>query len=54
MYSERKRLAELGITLSADQIPAYLCDAFLVIESTLDAIQAEAEKKNASKAKRAR
>lgn len=54
LYSERKRLAALGITLPADQIPAYLCDAFLVIESTIDAIQAEAEKKSAAKAKRAR
>lgn len=54
LYSERKRLAALGITLSADQIPAALCDAFLTIESAIDDIQAEEDKKRASKAKRAK
>ncbi len=53
LYSERKRLAALGITLQADQIPAWICDAFLTIESTIDTIQAEetakAKKKTARK-----
>ena len=37
--------------LSADQIPAKLCDAFLVIESAIDDIQAEEEKKRSAKSK---
>lgn len=49
MYSERKRLAELGVTVSASEIPAHICDAFLVIESALDTIQAEEAKKKKAK-----
>ena len=52
MYSERKRLAALGITLSASEISANVCDAFLVIESAIDDIQAEEEKKRAAKARK--
>lgn len=52
MYSERKRLAALGITVSADSIPAIVCDAFLVIESAIDSIQNEEEKKRSAKARK--
>ena len=52
LYSERKRLAALGITLTASEIPAKLCDAFLVIEAAIDDIQAEEEKKRAAKARK--
>lgn len=51
-YVERKRLSELGITVNADQIPAFLCDAFMVIERTLDDIRSEDEKKRKTTARK--
>lgn len=51
-YVERKRLSELGITINADQIPAFLCDAFMTIERALDDIRSEEEKKRKSTARK--
>lgn len=48
-YSERKRLAGLGVTISGDEIPAFICDAFLVIERTIDDIKDEEDKKRKAK-----
>lgn len=51
-FIKRRTLAKLGITISGDQIPAKLCDAFLVFERVLDDIQAEENKRRASKSQR--
>lgn len=51
-YVERKRLAELGIVINADQIPAFLCDAFMTIERTLDDIRLEEERKSKAAARK--
>lgn len=53
-YVERKRLAALGIMISGSEIPAFICDAFLTIERTLDDIRAEEEKKRKSSPARKR
>lgn len=44
-FIERKRLAKLGLTSDLGRMPAWKCDAFLVIDGKLDDLAAKDSKK---------
>lgn len=44
-YSQRKRLTKLGYTTNINELSAFKAEAFMIIETEIDKLEAEERKK---------